>query len=221
MRFSEGYHWSVMQAEYALDIVFRQPEDLHPIYEEISRQAVLAVKIDDMARFWDKRLSPEAAASSRFSTRVEGTCIRHHLGKQSITIAAAASCASRVLRTTSHFFVTTARWSTRGRPQSTPRPNPWRVRPQRPQYPAPTPTAHRQNTGPDRSHPQTPPPARADSPRRPHLPILSDQSRSTRAHGRPNAQGAAHHPGNHSGTDVTSPISIFLRILHRISPVRD
>lgn len=83
-RFFQGYHWSVMQAEYALDIVFRRAEDLHPIYEEISRQAVLAVKIDDMARFWDKRLSPEAAASSRFSTRVEGTCIRHHLGKQSM-----------------------------------------------------------------------------------------------------------------------------------------
>lgn len=83
-RFTEGYHWSVMQAEYALDVVFRRAEDLRPLYEEISRQAVLAVKIDDMARFWDKRLSLEARASSRFFTRVEGTCIRHHLGRQSI-----------------------------------------------------------------------------------------------------------------------------------------
>lgn len=83
-RFSAGYHWSVMQAEYALDVVFRRAEDLRPLYEEISRQAILAVKIDEMARFWDKRLSPEAKAASRFYTRVEGTCIRHHLGRQSL-----------------------------------------------------------------------------------------------------------------------------------------
>jgi hypothetical protein len=73
-----------MQSEYALDIVFRRAEDLRPLYEEISRQAVLAVRIDEMARFWDKRLSAEAKASSRFFTRVEGTCIRHHLGRQSL-----------------------------------------------------------------------------------------------------------------------------------------
>lgn len=83
-RFPEGYHWSVMQAEYALDVVFKRPEDLRPIYEEISRHAMLTVKIDEMARFWDKRLSPEAQAATRFFTRVEGTCIRHHLGRQSL-----------------------------------------------------------------------------------------------------------------------------------------
>ena len=82
--FAEGYHWSVMQVEYALDVVFRRAEDLRPLYEEISRQAVLTVKIDEMARFWDKRLSPEARAATRFFTRVEGTCIRHHLGLQSL-----------------------------------------------------------------------------------------------------------------------------------------
>ena len=65
-------------------IVFKRAEDLRPIYEEISRQAVLTVKIDEMARFWDKRLSPAATAASRFFTRVEGTCIRHHLGRQSL-----------------------------------------------------------------------------------------------------------------------------------------
>ena len=84
VRFSEGYHWSVMQAEYALDVVFKRPEDLQPIYEEISRQAMLTVKIDEMARFWDKRLSPAAQAATRFFTRVEGTCVRHHLGRQSL-----------------------------------------------------------------------------------------------------------------------------------------
>jgi hypothetical protein len=45
---------------------------------------VLAVKIDEMTRFWDKRLSPQAQAASRFFTWVEGTCIRRHLGRQSL-----------------------------------------------------------------------------------------------------------------------------------------
>lgn len=83
-RFPDGYHWSIMQVEYALDVVFRRSEDLRPLYEEISRLAMLAVTIDDMARFWDKRLSPAAQANSRYFTRVEGTCIRHYLGHQSI-----------------------------------------------------------------------------------------------------------------------------------------
>jgi len=46
----------------------------------------LAVRIDDTARFWDKRLSPRAQATSDFKTVVEGTCIKHPLGAQSIKV---------------------------------------------------------------------------------------------------------------------------------------
>jgi len=42
--FPSGCHWSLMQAEYATDVVFKRQEDLKPLYEEISRQAVLVVK---------------------------------------------------------------------------------------------------------------------------------------------------------------------------------
>jgi len=35
-RFAHGYHFSLMQVEYALDIVFKKAEALQPIYEEIS-----------------------------------------------------------------------------------------------------------------------------------------------------------------------------------------
>ncbi len=95
-QFSEGYHWSIMQAEYALDVVFKRAEDLKPIYEEISRQAMLTVKIDEMARFWDKRLSPAAQAATRFVTRVEGTCVRHHLGRQSLKMYDRGGCILRI-----------------------------------------------------------------------------------------------------------------------------
>ena len=83
-RFTDGYHWSTMQVEYALDVVFRRAEDLRPLYEEISRQALLTVKVDDMARFWDKRLSAEAQAASLFQTLTEGTRIKHRLDDQSL-----------------------------------------------------------------------------------------------------------------------------------------
>ena len=83
-RFTRGYHWSVMQVEHSLDIVFKKREVLAPLYEEISRQAVLAVRAADMARFWDKRFSPEAQAQSDFKTLTEGTRIKHALGRQSI-----------------------------------------------------------------------------------------------------------------------------------------
>lgn len=83
-KFTRGYHWSVMQVEHSLDIVFKKREVLTPLYEEISRQAVLAVRVPDMARFWGKRYSPEAEAQSDYKTLVEGTRIKHALGRQSI-----------------------------------------------------------------------------------------------------------------------------------------
>jgi hypothetical protein len=45
---------------------------------------VLAVRVPDMARFWGKRFSPEAEAQSDFQTLVEGTRIKHALGRQSL-----------------------------------------------------------------------------------------------------------------------------------------
>jgi hypothetical protein len=83
-KFPRGYHWSVMQVEHSLDVVFKKREVLAPLYEEISRQAVLAVRVPDMVRFWGKRYSPEAEAQSDFKTLVEGTRIKHVLGRQSI-----------------------------------------------------------------------------------------------------------------------------------------
>lgn len=83
-KFQRGYHWTVMQVEYSLDLVFKRREQLAPLYEQISRHAVLAVRVADMARFWDKRYSLEAKATSDFKTLVEGTRVRHTLGRQSL-----------------------------------------------------------------------------------------------------------------------------------------
>jgi hypothetical protein len=52
------YHWSVMQAEYATDIVFGKQEDLQPIYKEIIATAIHTVKPDTVATFLGQKLDP-------------------------------------------------------------------------------------------------------------------------------------------------------------------
>ena len=87
-QFPSGYHWSLMQLEYSTDIVFSSPERLRPLYENISRSAVLAVKADDVATFLGKRIHPLFAgeAGSKFQTRIEGTRLRHFLGPASLKL---------------------------------------------------------------------------------------------------------------------------------------
>jgi hypothetical protein len=84
--FKQRYHWSLMQVEYALDLVFRSAETLKPLYEQLSRQAVLSVKAEQVASFLGKKITPQLAEEigSRFETRIEGTCIKHRFGKTQV-----------------------------------------------------------------------------------------------------------------------------------------
>jgi hypothetical protein len=80
--FASGYHWSIMQAEYATDIVFKRQKDLAPIYEELVRTAVHAVKPDHVATFLGRKLTEgcQDELGNDFHTRIEGTRIKHHMG---------------------------------------------------------------------------------------------------------------------------------------------
>ena len=80
-RLAVGYHWSIMQAEYATDIVFRRPQDLQPIYEELVRTLAHTVKPEHLATFLGRKLhgNYEGELGSRFSTRIEGTCLKHFM----------------------------------------------------------------------------------------------------------------------------------------------
>lgn len=86
--FGQKYHWSLMQTEYATDLVFRSEENLSPIYEQLSRQAVIAVKAENVSGFLGKKITPQLAQEigSRLSTRIEGTCIKHRMGSASVKI---------------------------------------------------------------------------------------------------------------------------------------
>jgi hypothetical protein len=84
--FGQVYHWSFMQAEYSTDLVFRSEAALKALYEQLSRQAVLAVKAEQVASFLGKKITPLLAQElgSRFATRIEGTCIKHRFGKTGV-----------------------------------------------------------------------------------------------------------------------------------------
>jgi hypothetical protein len=81
--FESAYHWSLMQAEYAHDIVFKSAADLAPLYESITRTAVCAVKVDQVATFLSRKITGNyrGEAGGTFSTRIEGTCVKHHMGR--------------------------------------------------------------------------------------------------------------------------------------------
>ena len=80
--FPDSYHWSIMQAEYATDIIFRRQEDLQPIYEELVRTAVHAVKADNIATFLGRKLHGlyQDEMGNDFSTRIQQTRLKHHMG---------------------------------------------------------------------------------------------------------------------------------------------
>jgi predicted transcriptional regulator len=80
------YHWNVMQAEYATDIVFRKQEDLQPVYKEIIATAIHTVKPDNIATFLGQKLDPryQGETGNNYHVRIEGTRIKHSMGAVSI-----------------------------------------------------------------------------------------------------------------------------------------
>jgi len=86
--FSNGYHWSLMQVEYATDIVFRRQNELQPLYEELVRTAVHAVKPEQVAMFLGRKLTEgfEDELGNDFHTRIQGTRLKHHMGKAAIKL---------------------------------------------------------------------------------------------------------------------------------------
>lgn len=84
--FPQGVHWSLMQVEYATDIVFKRQRDLAPIYEEIIRTATHSVKPEKIATFLGRKLhgNYQGEMGNDFHTRIEGTRIKHHMGKVAV-----------------------------------------------------------------------------------------------------------------------------------------
>jgi hypothetical protein len=81
-----SYHWSIIQAEYATDIVFNRQQDLKAIYEHLVRTAIHTVKPENVASFLGRKLhgNYQDHVGNNFNTRIEGTRIRHSMGPVAI-----------------------------------------------------------------------------------------------------------------------------------------
>lgn len=81
-----SYRWTIMEGEYATDIVFKKQSDLKPLYESLIRCAVHSVKPENIATFLGAKLhwNYQGEMGNKFDTRIEGTKIKHRMGALSI-----------------------------------------------------------------------------------------------------------------------------------------
>ena len=84
--FKQQYHWSIMQCEYSTDIVFTKQEDLKPVYEQLIAKAIHSVKPENIITFFGKKMHGkyEGELGNNYHVRLEGSRIKHSMGKASI-----------------------------------------------------------------------------------------------------------------------------------------
>ena len=85
-KFNLRYHWSIMQAEFATDVVFKRQQDLKAVYDQLTRTAIHVVKPENVATFLGKKLHSnyQNEMGNNFNTRIEGTRIKHTMGQVAI-----------------------------------------------------------------------------------------------------------------------------------------
>jgi hypothetical protein len=88
--FGQTYHWrSIMQQEFATDIVFKSQQELKPIYDDdLVATAIHTVRPANIATFLSKKIHAnyEGAIGNNYNIRLEGSRIKHSMGPVSIKI---------------------------------------------------------------------------------------------------------------------------------------
>jgi hypothetical protein len=81
-----AYQWSIMQAEYATDLVFKSQDTLQAFYPYLLETLTHAVKPADIATFLGRKLNGnyQGEMGNRFNKRWLGTRIKHQMGPVSI-----------------------------------------------------------------------------------------------------------------------------------------
>lgn len=76
------YNWSIMQAEYATDLVFKKQETLQAFYPYLLEALIQAVKPVDVATFLGRKLPGhyQGEMGNRFNVRWLGRRIKHQMG---------------------------------------------------------------------------------------------------------------------------------------------
>ena len=85
---SLSYQWSIWQAEYATDLVFKQRRDLQQFFPPLLETLVLSVKPDDIASFLGRKLpgNYQGEVPTRLQKRFPGTRIKHAIGPVSLNL---------------------------------------------------------------------------------------------------------------------------------------
>jgi hypothetical protein len=84
--FSEDYRWSVIQCEYATDIVFKKQKDLQGLYDQLTTTAIHTVKPDNVATFLGRKLDGryQGEIGNNYHVPIQGSRIKHQMGTNAI-----------------------------------------------------------------------------------------------------------------------------------------
>jgi hypothetical protein len=102
-RFHGHLRWSILQAELATDMVFKNSHTLPSIYDDIVRTAICDIKCRDVYQFLGRRDNKRSQEQpeGRLQTLVEGTRIKHTLKSSSIKMYDKGERVLRIETTTS------------------------------------------------------------------------------------------------------------------------
>jgi hypothetical protein len=98
------YHWSILQAEYATDLVFKNRETLQAFYPALLETLTHAVKPADIATFFGRKPSGnyQGEIGNRFNKRWLGTRLKHQMGPVSLKLYDKFRCILRIETTVNH-----------------------------------------------------------------------------------------------------------------------
>jgi hypothetical protein len=89
-----NYYWTCQDSEWAMDLIFREGEQLRRLYPELVHLGMTGFSSPDVLRFMGKRVRPDGTAlgrheipiSSDLRVRPNGVRIKHWLGPNSIKL---------------------------------------------------------------------------------------------------------------------------------------
>jgi hypothetical protein len=102
----QSYRWTILQAEYSTDIIFREKEDLRLLYEELIINCIHSVKPENIATFFSRALAAQykGEVGTRYNKQIQGTRIKHYMGANSIKMYDKASVVLRIETTVNDIY---------------------------------------------------------------------------------------------------------------------
>jgi hypothetical protein len=93
-----GYYWTVRQAEYATDVLFRDEAALAEIYQGLAAHAIETFGSKDVLRFLGRRTNSrfQGEVTSKYRLRIEGLCVKHWVEENSIKMYDKQGCVLRI-----------------------------------------------------------------------------------------------------------------------------